>query len=166
MTMKYLMPCFVLCALVMVGCADQTDNDSTEGAVAPATPMTGLEALPFQASFMWGITNVQWAGVPGSGVKSTFDGRCPCEAEAIIWGHGEGQATHAGRVSSTTSQCMNFVWGPISRRGDPAATASRIRPRTAARMRFTSVDESPGSMSRLEALVARSLTMVGGTGLF
>ena len=110
--MKYVMMGFALCALVLAGCAEQGDNGSTGNTIAPVSPETERAELPFLASFMWGITDVQWAGVPGSGATSTFGGRCPCEAEAIVWGHGEGQATHAGRVTSTTCQCMNFVWGP------------------------------------------------------
>ena len=167
--MRYLMSGFVFCALVMAGCSDTADNGPISGVVGPADPMARVAALPFQSNLMWGITGVQWAGEPGSGVKSTFDGRCPCEAEALISGHGEGQATHAGTVTSTTSQCMNFVWGPT---GPIAGTYSdgialyQTASGSTYEIHFgidgvSGVDEQTG-----ECWWRDRWTMVDGTGLF
>jgi hypothetical protein len=116
------------CALLAGACQDGAGNPAAPSRLTLATPPategvtgqtgTGAASLqgergarPFNAKATWAATGIQWAGLPGQ-ATSTFGGRCSVPSDYVISAAFEGQATHAGRVTGTTSHCSQIAWGP------------------------------------------------------
>jgi len=93
---------------------------TSQAGVSAASPQGGPGDRPFSAKAMWTPTGIQWAGLPGQ-ATSTFGGRCSVPSDYVISAAFEGQATHAGRVTGTTSHCSQIAWGP---QGPTGATYS------------------------------------------
>ena len=116
---------FIICACLALACQDATPvagtmtgpsptiapSSSGAGAAASASAPSFARERPWKANFMWAVTGIQWAGVPGQDT-STFEGRCSVASDYVINGSMEGEATHAGRVTGTGSHCSQITWGP------------------------------------------------------
>ena len=172
---------FMICACLALACQDATPVAGTvagpsptiaplssgAGAAASASAPSMARERPWKANFMWAVTGIQWAGVPGQDT-STFGGRCSVASDYVINGSMEGEATHAGRVTGTGSHCSQIAWGP---QGPMGATYSDGRGilntanGSTITLRWgngtTGVDPATG-----ENWFRDTWTFAGGTGLF
>lgn len=88
-----------------------TDAAGVTAGVSAGSGQAAEGERPYKATAMWTARNIQWAGMPGQ-ATSTFGGRCSVPSDYVISAEFEGQATHAGRVTGTTSHCSQIAWGP------------------------------------------------------
>lgn len=93
------------------GAAQSAALVATQSGAAPAGPQAAGGERPFKARATWTATGIAWAGMPGQ-ATSTFGGRCSVPSDYVISAAFEGEATHAGRVTGTTSHCSQIAWGP------------------------------------------------------
>jgi hypothetical protein len=175
---------FALCAVVIGACQQSNGGSGSPTSPSPSPTLSaGIAASPtsvgaaptasmagerpWKANFMWAVTGIQWAGVPGKDT-STFGGRCSVASDYVINGSMEGEATHAGRVTGTGSHCSQIAWGPQGPMGATysdgqgvlnTANGSTITLRWGSGT--TGVDPATG-----ENWFRDTWTFAGGTGLF
>jgi hypothetical protein len=121
----------LMCAALAATCAQPFSGTATPAGPSPVTSaaVAGVNAggstgttpakageRPWQASLVWTVAGIQWAGMPGQ-ATSTFGGRCSVPSDYVISATFEGEATHAGRVTGTTEHCSQITWGPTGPMG-------------------------------------------------
>jgi len=121
-----------LAALIIGACQQSSPGASTPAgptaaAVQAATGAAGVAVAvsaasgkaakgerPFKAAATWTAAPPLWAGnppAPGS-PPDRFGGRCSVPSDYVITATFEGDATHAGHVTGSTSHCSQILWGP------------------------------------------------------
>ena len=82
-------------------------------AVSAASSQASTGERPWKATAAWAAAPPQWAGDPTAPgyAPSLFDGRCSVLSDYVVTASFEGEATHAGRVTGSTSHCSQLVWG-------------------------------------------------------
>jgi len=82
-------------------------------AVSAASSQASTGERPWKATAAWAAAPPQWAGDPTAPgyAPSLFGGRCSVPSDYVITASFEGEATHAGRVTGSTSHCSQLVWG-------------------------------------------------------
>lgn len=173
---------FLVCAFLVTACHGATSDSFSSASPSALSSAAGTSAAstgagypqaaasqerPWKANFMWTVTGIQWAGVPGQDT-STFGGRCSVKSDYVINGAFEGEATHAGRVTGSGSHCSQIAWGP---QGPMGATYSdgqgvlNIANGSTIMLRWgngtTGVDPATG-----ENWFRDTWTIAGGAGLF
>lgn len=120
----------VMCALVAAACQDAGNGiaspSGADAALAVAAAGSGSLAAsagvshtsgmaverPWKAQGKWTVVGMEWAN-PGNPLEtSLFSGRCSVLSNYVIYGAFDGEATHAGRVTGTTSHCSQLIFGP------------------------------------------------------
>lgn len=137
------------------------------GAIGSAVTSSMAGERPWKANFMWAVTGIQWAGIPGRDT-STFEGRCSVASDYVISGSMDGEATHAGRITGTGSHCSQIAWGPQGPIGATYSDGQGVMTSASGgtiTLRWgngtTGVDPDTG-----ENWFRDTWTIAGGTGLF
>ena len=101
------------CILALGACQGLTTSNPVAAPtpVVAADPSVTSSAVPWKAKLDWTVTNVQWAGAPGT-AKSTFNGRCSVDSDYVVTATFAGTATHAGRMTGEGSHCTQITWTP------------------------------------------------------
>ncbi|MFO7691500.1 MAG: hypothetical protein R6V57_00305 [Vicinamibacterales bacterium] len=91
-----------------------TDAAGVTAGVSAASAKAAKGERPFKATAMWNAAAPQWAGNPAEPgyAPSLFGGRCSVPSDYVITAGFEGEATHAGHVTGSTSHCSQLLWGP------------------------------------------------------
>jgi hypothetical protein len=159
---------FSACALIVGACEGTgTQAPSTPSAVVTSADARPAAPVPWKANLHWTITNVQWAGAPGT-AKSTFGGRCATESDYVVSATFAGEATHAGRITGEGSHCTQITWTP---QGPGAVTYSDGRASLVGANGSTiTMVYGPGvtgfDSATGETWFEDPFTFTGGTGLF
>jgi hypothetical protein len=91
-----------------------TDAAVVTAGVSAASAKAAKGERPFKATAMWNAGPPQWAGNPAEPgyAPGLFGGRCSVPSDYVITAAFEGDATHAGHVTGSTSHCSQILWGP------------------------------------------------------
>ncbi|HSP90542.1 MAG TPA: hypothetical protein VLN08_06535 [Vicinamibacterales bacterium] len=91
-----------------------TDAAVVTAGVSAASAKAAKGERPFKATAVWNAGPPQWAGNPAEPgyAPGLFGGRCSVPSDYVITAAFEGDATHAGHVTGSTSHCSQILWGP------------------------------------------------------
>ncbi|MFO7652323.1 MAG: hypothetical protein R6X25_00715 [Candidatus Krumholzibacteriia bacterium] len=154
--------------LVFGACGQEAAVNRPDDPMAPSLDADKAAMLPWRAAYMWSVTEVVWAGMPGQDT-STFDGRCSEPSDYIIRARFEGQAAHFGRVTGETCHCTQIAWSPagepMGMTYDDGVTSMRAANGSAIEITYgngvTGYDPDTG-----QHWFEDEFTFVQGTGLF
>jgi len=115
------------CMLAAGACEQATVGPNTPAGPSAATVVSGTWSTgsagaastssmagerPWKAQLAWIVTGMTWADPANPMATSLFGGRCTVPSNYVIDGSFKGEATHAGRVTGTTSHCSQLIFGP------------------------------------------------------